>query len=93
MYFLTTLFQFEIQKILLGTTNCVKLHLLLYPLDNTQLFNQAHIFKIINTLYKIFSIIKSMIYADMICNWLEKHIITFSKYQSVIILFRAVRVI
>jgi len=34
-----------------------------------------------------------MIYADMICIWLEKYIITFSKYQSVIILFRAVRVI
>ena len=33
--------------------NCIKLHLLLYPLENTHLFNQAHIFKIINTLYKI----------------------------------------
>jgi len=29
----------------------------------------------------------------MICIWLEKYIITFSKYQSVIILFRVVRVI
>jgi len=34
-----------------------------------------------------------MIYADMICIWLEKYIITFSKYQSVIILIRVVRVI
>jgi len=38
--------------------NRIKLHLLLYPLENTQLFNQAHIFKIINILYKISSIIK-----------------------------------
>jgi len=58
MYFLQTLLQFEIQKILLGTMNRIKLHLLLYPLKNTQLFNQAQIFKIINTLYKISSIIK-----------------------------------
>jgi len=34
-----------------------------------------------------------MIYADMVCIWLEKYIITFSKYLSVIILFRVVRVI
>jgi len=33
-----------------------------------------------------------MIYADMICIWLEKYIITLSKYQSVIILFRAIEV-
>jgi len=93
MYFLPTLLQFEIQKILLGTMNCIKLHLLLYPLENTQLFNRAHIFKIINTLYKISSIIK---FYD-ICRYdmylVGKYIITFSKYQSVIILFRAVCVI
>jgi len=33
-----------------------------------------------------------MIYADMICIWLEKYIIILSKYQSVIILFRAIEV-
>jgi len=33
-----------------------------------------------------------MIYADMICIWLEKYIINLSKYQSVIILFRAIEV-
>jgi len=53
MYFLPTLLQFEIQNFLLGTMNCIKLHLLLYSLENRQLFNQAHIFKIINSLYKI----------------------------------------
>jgi len=31
--------------------------------------------------------------AEMICIWLEKYIITFSKYQSVIILFRVVCVV
>ena len=34
-----------------------------------------------------------MIYADMICIWFEKYIITFGKYQSVIIFFRVVHVI
>jgi len=34
-----------------------------------------------------------MMYANMICIWFEKYIITFSKYQSVIILFRVVCVV
>jgi len=73
--------------------NCIKLHLLLYPLKNTELFNQANIFKIINILYKISSIIKFYDTCRYDSIWLEKYIITFSKYQSVIILFGVVLVI